>query len=132
MNPIRSSVGVITLFEEDLDQAKEFYTRVFGTAPNFADQESVNFKFENTFVNLERVPSVPPRDIISPVPVADRDAGSRVVLGLWVDDVDAVCADLAEGGVPLINGPIDRPWGVRTACFADPGGHIWEIGQDLD
>ena len=31
----------------------------------------------------------------------------------------------------LINGPLDRPWGVRTITFADPGGHIWEIAQDL-
>ena len=24
-------------------------------------------------------------------------------------------------------GPMDRPWGIRTASFRDPGGHIWEI-----
>jgi len=27
-------------------------------------------------------------------------------------------------GVALLNGPMNRPWGVRTASFADPGGHI--------
>ena len=32
-------------------------------------------------------------------------------------------------GNTLINGPIDRPWGIRTACFADPAGHIWEIAK---
>jgi uncharacterized glyoxalase superfamily protein PhnB len=26
---------------------------------------------------------------------------------------------------------MDRPWGIRTACFADPSGHIWEIAADL-
>ena len=31
----------------------------------------------------------------------------------------------------LLNGPVNRPWGVRTASFADPGGHIWEIAQEL-
>jgi len=30
-------------------------------------------------------------------------------------------------GVKLLNGPMDRPWGNRTASFRDPGGHIWEI-----
>jgi uncharacterized glyoxalase superfamily protein PhnB len=25
--------------------------------------------------------------------------------------------------------PIDRLWGVRTASFSDPGGHIWEIAK---
>ncbi len=29
------------------------------------------------------------------------------------------------------SGPADRDWGMRTATFADPGGHIWEIAQEL-
>jgi uncharacterized glyoxalase superfamily protein PhnB len=24
---------------------------------------------------------------------------------------------------------MDRPWGIRTASFRDPGGHIWEIAN---
>jgi lactoylglutathione lyase len=24
---------------------------------------------------------------------------------------------------------MDRPWGIRTASFRDPGGHIWEIAK---
>jgi len=31
-----------------------------------------------------------------------------------------------------INGPADTAWGTRNAHFADPGGHIWGIAQDLD
>jgi uncharacterized glyoxalase superfamily protein PhnB len=31
--------------------------------------------------------------------------------------------------VDLLNGPMDRPWGIRTASFRDPGGHIWEIAK---
>lgn len=23
----------------------------------------------------------------------------------------------------------ERPWGIRTASFRDPGGHIWEIAR---
>jgi uncharacterized glyoxalase superfamily protein PhnB len=48
---------------------------------------------------------------------------------LSVDDVDAMCAELASRGVTLLNGPLDRPWGIRTASFMDPGGHIWEIAH---
>jgi hypothetical protein len=36
------------------------------------------------------------------------------------------------GGVVLLNRPVDRPWGMRTASFTDPAGHIWEVAQDLD
>lgn len=50
---------------------------------------------------------------------------------LFVEDLDAICALLTERAVALINGPIDRPRGVRTACFADPGGHLWEVAQTI-
>jgi uncharacterized glyoxalase superfamily protein PhnB len=26
---------------------------------------------------------------------------------------------------------MDREWGMRTAAFADPDGHIWEFAQEL-
>ncbi len=48
---------------------------------------------------------------------------------ITVDDVDATCAELTARGVELINGPMNRPWGIRTACFADPAGNIWEIAK---
>nr|MBA2444499.1 VOC family protein [Nocardioidaceae bacterium] len=57
------------------------------------------------------------------------EGGSRLQFTVEVDDVDAICAELATRGVKLLNGPMDRPWGVRTASFRDPGGHIWEIAQ---
>jgi lactoylglutathione lyase len=38
---------------------------------------------------------------------------------------------LSGRGVELINGPLDRPWGQRTACFADPDGHLWEVAQSI-
>ncbi len=53
------------------------------------------------------------------------------MLSIWVDDVDAVSADLQGRGVALISGPIDRDWGKRTAGFTDPDGHIWEFAQDI-
>ena len=52
-----------------------------------------------------------------------------VSLALGVEDFDATCERLREQGVELLNGPIDRPWGIRTASFRDPGGHIWEIAH---
>jgi uncharacterized glyoxalase superfamily protein PhnB len=52
-------------------------------------------------------------------------------LTIEVNDADAVCAQLEQRGVQLINGPIDRPWGRRTAAFADPAGHLWEVAQVL-
>jgi lactoylglutathione lyase len=53
--------------------------------------------------------------------------GSRFMLTVDVPDVDAVVARLAERGIALLNGPVNRPWGPRTAAFRDPDGHAWEI-----
>jgi uncharacterized glyoxalase superfamily protein PhnB len=53
------------------------------------------------------------------------------VFAIIVDDVDAVCAELAGKGVALLNGPQDREWGMRTANFQDPDGNVWEIATPV-
>lgn len=122
-----ASVAAITLFVEDLVASKQFYSEVFGLPVAFEDDDSVVFDFGNTIINLLKTSAA--RGLIEPAAVAGREAGSRLQLTIHVDDVDALCAELATRGVELLNGPIDRPWGVRTASFNDPGGHIWEIAQ---
>jgi catechol 2,3-dioxygenase-like lactoylglutathione lyase family enzyme len=118
-------IGAITLFVEDLAAAKQFYREVFGLPITFEDDNSAVFGFGNTIVNLLKTTAA--RELIEPAVVAPREAGSRLQLTIQVDDVDATCAELAARGVALLNGPMDRPWGVRTASFRDPGGHVWEI-----
>jgi lactoylglutathione lyase len=51
------------------------------------------------------------------------------MLTLPVEDVDATFAELIGRGATPLNGPTDRPWGIRTASFADPSGYIWELGR---
>ena len=123
------SIDVITLFVEDLSRSKSFYQDVFGLPVVFEDENSAVFKFENTAINLLKVPAA--HELIAPAAVASRGAGSRSLFTIHVDDVDVACAQLDQRGVRLLNGPVNRPWGVRTASFADPGGHLWEIAQDL-
>lgn len=122
-------IEAITLFVEDLEAAKRFYTDVFELPVMFEDDSSAVFNFGNTVINLLAITSAP--ELIGPATVATREAGSRLQLTLEVDDVDARCALLSARGVSLVNGPMNRPWGIRTACFTDPGGHVWEIAQSL-
>jgi catechol 2,3-dioxygenase-like lactoylglutathione lyase family enzyme len=68
-------------------------------------------------------------ELLAPAQVGDRGAGPRFVFTLEVDDVDAKCAELTARGVELLNGPMDRPWGRRTASFRDPEGHVLEIAH---
>jgi catechol 2,3-dioxygenase-like lactoylglutathione lyase family enzyme len=123
------SVGAITLFVEDCRLSQSFYEEVFGLSAIWEDEDSAAFKFDNTIVNLLRIPAA--RDLIDPAAVATREGGSRFQLTIWVDDTDAACRELTARGVDLLNGPMDREWGVRTASFTDPDGHIWELAQKL-
>ena len=120
-----SGIGAITLFVEDVPAARVFYGTVFALPVHYQDDVSVVFKFGDTLVNL--LQSTEANELIAPAPVAGSGSGSRFQLTINVDDVDAACADLERRGVKLLNGPMDRPWGVRTAAFRDPAGHIWEI-----
>ncbi len=117
----------VTLFVEDLEAAKLFYKTAFGLPVAYEDGASAVFTFERTMINLLKIASAD--ELVAPARVAPRAAGSRMVFTLQVDDVDAKCAELMARGVALLNGPMDRPWGIRTASFADPAGHIWEIAK---
>lgn len=122
-----SGIGAITLFTENLEATKGFYREVFDLPVAFEDDDSAVFNFGNTIINLLRTTAA--SELIEPAVVAGQEAGCRSQLTIEVDDVDAMCTELAARGVALLNGPMDRPWGIRTASFRDPGGHIWEIAR---
>ena len=122
-----AGISAITLFVEDLPAAKQFYQDIFGLPVHYEDEVSAVFDFGNTLINLLQTNEGP--GLIEPAAVAPREAGSRMQFTITVEDVDATCAELAKRGVELLNGPMDRPWGIRTASFRDPGGHIWEIAK---
>ena len=77
----------------------------------------------------------PRRRASSPSNRSVREATAKTassVMTIEVSDVDEVCEDLSRRGVELLNGPIDRSWGRRTASFVDPAGHVWEIAQSIE
>ena len=123
-------ISAITLFVDDVALAKQFYGEVFEVRVVFEDDVSAVFKFGETLVNLLQRGNAP--QLVTPAPVAGADAGAQALLTITVDDVDAVCLRLRQRGVELLNGPVDRPWGIRTAAFRDPGGHFWEIAAPLE
>jgi catechol 2,3-dioxygenase-like lactoylglutathione lyase family enzyme len=120
-------IAAITLFVEDLAAAKRFYSDVFELPVFYEDDNSAVFRFGDTLVNLLQVTEAPA--LVAPAPVSGPETGVRFQFTLGVDDVDATVDELKKRGVELLNGPMDRPWGIRTASFRDPGGHIWEVAH---
>ncbi|HET6624211.1 MAG TPA: VOC family protein [Gaiellaceae bacterium] len=121
------AISAVTLFVEDLEAARRFYVEVFGLPVFYEDEASAVFKFGDTLVNLLQATEA--TELVEPAPVASPETGVRFQFTLGVDDVDAMCDELGRRGVELLNGPLDRPWGIRTASFRDPGGHVWEIAK---
>ena len=124
-----AQLGAITLFVADRQVARDFYARLFAAEPIFEDATSAAFRLENVILNLLVRGSAD--ELITPAAVAPSGSGSAFQLTLEVGDVDRTCRELAENGVQLLNGPMDRAWGVRTAAFADPDGHVWEVAAPV-
>ena len=123
------SLGAITLFVADAQRSKRFYEGILDATVVYDDDVAVAFELDNTILNLLRRASA--HELVEPAAVAQAGGGASFQLTIWVDDADAVCSDLDRLGVTLLNGPVDRPSGMRTAAFADPDGHVWEVAQEL-
>ncbi|WP_299445711.1 glyoxalase superfamily protein [uncultured Phycicoccus sp.] len=119
---------VVTLFVEDVDAARVFYVDVLGTEVVFADDASAVVQFSNLMVNLLQVDHAP--TLVEPATVGGA-TGARALFTIKVDDVDTAYEELSGRGASFLNGPVDRPWGRRTAALADPAGNVWEIAADI-
>ena len=119
----------ITLFVEDLPRTKKFYQDIFTVQRVFEDENCTVIRLENLMLNLLKISASP--ELIAPAKIGESSSGARLMFTIKVNNVDGVYAQLKQHGVVLLNGPIDRPWGRRTAAFRDPAGNVWEIAQEI-
>lgn len=123
-------VDVIVLFVADVERAKKFYRDTFGLRPDQEDANSAFIKLET--ISIALLDPAAAHDLLSADAVAIQPStGASSQLVAFVDDVDAIYADLVAQGVEFIREPTDRAWGLRTAHFKDPDGHIWELAQPI-
>lgn len=124
-----SAIEVVTLFVDDLEQTRRFYEEVFAPQVLFEDAAGAVLQFAGMAVNLLRIADAP--ELVTPRQVGARTDGPRVMFTVKVEDCRAAHAELTAKGIAFLNGPIDRPWGRRTAAFADPSGNVWEIAEEI-
>jgi len=122
--------GAIILFVEDLQKSKVFYHEVLGLDVEFEDDQSVGFKIEGLAFIVLQVDRA--RVQLQGEPTATPRAGSAAFLTSFTEDVDALHANLVERSIHFFQRPTDQPWGMRTAYFKDPDGHVWEIAQPIE
>jgi catechol 2,3-dioxygenase-like lactoylglutathione lyase family enzyme len=120
-------IGAMTLFVPDLGEARKFYADAFGLEAQPMGEDTAMLRFGDMAVFLHKAAAAA-RPLPEILEEARKGAGQFAII---VGDVDAVCAQIASRGVQPLSGPADREWGMRTATFADPAGHVWEIAQEL-
>lgn len=59
------------------------------------------------------------------------DNGTTVMIGLFVDDVDAVMKKAIDAGATIITPAQDYDYGYRQGEFKDPHGHYWMIEKKI-
>lgn len=118
------------LFVRDLAKCLTFYRDTLGLKVQESDSNSVSFQMENVYFFLLEV-SAAAHMISEEALELKTEGGPRVLLAAGVEDVDAAYETLKAKGVTFLKPPTNQPWGLRTAYFADPEGHLWEINQSI-
>ncbi len=129
MDAAIDDVGAIILFVEDVQRSKVFYHEVLGLDVEFEDDVSAGLKIENLVFHVLQVDRA--RVQLQGEPTSTPRAGATAFITHFTYDVDALHTKLVERGVSFFQTPTDQPWGVRTAYFKDPDGHVWEIAQPI-
>lgn len=125
------NISAAVIFVEDLDTCMKFYRDVLGFQTTFNDDVSYAFQVGgHDFVVLKVSAAV--AMVGEAVLALDQAAGHRVLLCAGVDDVDATYEALTAKGLTFIKAPDSKPWGRRTAYFADPEGNLWELWHSLE
>ena len=130
MNPAFKDLGAVVLFVEDLEVTRDFYGDVLGLEKKFDDEVSTLYSLDSIALFVMQV-SRGNEQLMGEKTAVPRANGATSLLCAPADDVDALHQLLVERGVQFISPPVTQPWGMRTANFKDPDGHVWEIFQDM-
>jgi len=124
-------IGAIVLFVQDLDGCTTFYRDTL-QLPYKGGEANVAVFLPQEGIQLILLSPSGAADVLGIAAQAlPSVAGPRGYLAVSVADVDATYADLAAKGVPFVQPPTDKPWGLRMAHFTDPEGNLWEITQPI-
>jgi len=124
--PTREFVPYLSV--TNAQEAVAFYSRVFETEPvlllNMPDGQVMHceFRFDDArFFLSEELPEH------GGTPSPASLGATTVAIHLYVDDCDAMVAQMKSHGAEVVMDPTDVFWGERFARVRDPFGHEWGI-----
>ena len=127
---IEQRVSLITLGVKDLKAARDFYVDFLGWTPAAENPAIIFFDMGGYMFSL--YPHEAAAKEIGETPTDALDATYRgVMLAHNVrtrEEVDAILARVGQAGQKILKQPEETFWGGYSGKFADPDGHVWEIG----
>ena len=129
MKPQIDMIGIVT---SNFQEMKEFYTSTLGFSVTLELEQFVEFSHEG--VRFAISTSSVMAETTKQDSYNNQKSGHSFELAFRVNspnDVDTEYQTLITKGATPIASPEDKPWGQRTAFFADPDGNIHEVFADL-
>lgn len=120
------TIHSVILYVADLQAAISFYRDVLELDLRFAEHGYAEFATGAARLGLYERARLP--DLIGEEAAARDPQGEILFL---VDDLDAEIERLRNEGARVLSGPVDRPWGQRTAHVGDAEGHVIELAQEI-
>lgn len=121
----QDNLFAITILVKDLEASREFYGEKLNLQELFKDEVSTVFKAGGTMINI--LNDTQAEELIAPATLSNNN--TRTMFTLKCQEIDKAAEELEALNITILNGPIDRPWGVRTVSFQDPDGIIWELAN---
>ena len=119
-----ASLDYVILYVDDLERSLSFYRLLLGVVGARRSETYAELVLENCRLGFYLREAAP--DLLG-----RSSEGSGAELLFLVEDVDAEADRLRSAGVRILSGPLDRPWGHRTAHIEDPDGHVVELAREI-
>lgn len=128
---MKAKINLITIWTDNIDKMKDFYSRVLGFKVKNDLGDYVEFESEGVRF------AICLRSVMYSYTSAykDKSLGQAFELAFPCDsvaDLDKSYKGLLEAGAKGIHEPENMPWNQRTALFADPDGNIHELFTELE
>ena len=118
-----SRIGYVNVGVRDLARSIAFYRDILGFALTLSAPEFHYAAFD--VGGLRFAIAASETDGVTGRPPGNRHTG----IGLMVEDVDAVHAELTAKGVEFTMPPGKQPWGGYMGIFSDPDGNLFYLDQ---
>lgn len=126
MTAVPAQLNVVVLGVQDLARTRAFYEALgWRSRP----RDGMFARFQLGDADLVLFPADALAEVVGlPLVTGEGFKGSASAMILESPAaLDAALAEVRLAAGTVLAEPADRPWGVRTAYFADPEGNAWEL-----